>query len=214
LQREREVEHERARIARDLHDDLGTSLTQIIMLSSLANRAQTPPDKARQLIEQVGGRSREMVTALDEIVWAVNPKNDTLVALVRYLGHVAEELLQPAGIGCRLDVPNGLPTHPLSADIRHNLFLAFKEALNNCIRHSGTDRVLLGVELQPGEVIIRIEDAGAGFDLEARLAAGLGNGLTNIQKRMQDIGGRAEIKSAVGSGTTVTLRLPLAVASD
>ena len=213
LKRENEVEQERSRIARDLHDDLGTSLTQIIMLSSLANRDQTPPEKARQLIEQVGGRSKEMVTALDEIVWAVNPKNDTLVALVRYLGHFAEEMLQPAGIRCRLDIPHGLPAHPLSAEVRHHLFLAFKEALNNCIRHSGASLVQLGVDLKPDEVIISIKDDGRGFDPESGPSEEDGDGLTNIPGRMADIGGHAEIQSAPGRGTTVTLRLPLAARS-
>jgi signal transduction histidine kinase len=210
LRRENEVEQERSRIARDLHDDLGTSLTQIIMLSSLANRDQTPPEKARQLIEQVGGRSKEMVTALDEIVWAVNPKNDSLVALVRYLGHFAEEMLQPAGVRCRLDIPHGLPAHPLSAEVRHHLFLAFKEALNNCIRHSGATIVLLGVELKPDEVVISVEDDGRGFDPESGPHEEDGNGLINIPSRMASIGGRAEIQSALGSGTTVRLTLPLA----
>jgi signal transduction histidine kinase/ligand-binding sensor domain-containing protein len=214
LKRENEVEQERSRIAQDLHDDLGTSLTQIIMLSSLANLDQTPPEKARQLIEQVGGRSKEMVTALDEIVWAVNPKNDTLVALVRYLGHFAEELLQPAGVRCRLDIPHGLPAHPLSAEVRHHLFLAFKEALNNCIRHSGASLVQLGVDLKPDEVIISVADDGRGFDPESGPSDDDGNGLLNIPSRMASIGGHAEIQSAPGRGTTVTLRLPLAARND
>jgi len=211
LKRQHEIERERARIARDLHDDLGTSLTQIIMLSSLANRTQTQPEKARQLIEQVGGRSKEMVTALDEIVWAVNPKNDSLVGLVRYLGHFAEELLQPANIACRLNIPPNLPTHPLSAEIRHNLFLAFKEALNNSVRHSGTALIRLSVTLKPDEVIVQVIDEGKGFNPETTGASHQGNGLVNIQKRMEQIGGSAQVQSVVGQGTTVSLHLPLTV---
>jgi signal transduction histidine kinase/ligand-binding sensor domain-containing protein len=209
VQRQHEIERERARIARDLHDDLGTSLTQISVLSSLANREQTKPDKARQLIEQIGGRSQAMVTALDEIVWAVNPQNDSLAALVNYLGHFTEELLLPADIRCRLNLPNNLPPHPLSAEVRHNLFLAFKEALNNCVRHSGASQVRLSVELKPAEVVMRLEDNGKGFVAGTETIARRGNGLANIQKRMEQIGGVAEIQSAVGNGATVILRLPL-----
>jgi signal transduction histidine kinase len=179
------------------------------MLSSLANREQTRPEKARQLIDQVGGRSKEMVSALDEIVWAVNPKNDSLVELMRYLSHFAEELLQPADIRCRLNIPLDLPPHPLSAEIRHNLFLSFKETLNNCVRHSGATQIHLGVELKSNEVIIRIEDNGKGLSIDNETAARQGNGLPNIQKRMEQIGGSTEIHSVAGSGTTIIFRLPL-----
>ena len=208
LERQRAVERERSRIAQDLHDDLGTSLTQISMLSSLANRSQTSSAEARELIEQVRGRARSMVTALDEIVWAVNPKNDSLPELVNYLAHFAEEFFRPTPIRCRLEIPQDVPAHPLSAETRHHLFLAIKEALNNAARHSGATQVTLRAGFTVGEAAISVEDNGHGFQPDA--AGGRsGNGLPNLRKRLEQIGGRAEVRSASGQGTTITFHLPL-----
>lgn len=208
LERQREMERERARIARDLHDDLGTSLTQISMLSALANRDQTPSSEVKSIIEQVRGRARDMVTALDEIVWAVNPKNDSLIELVSYLDHFAQQFFRPSDIRCRLEIPNQLPPCPISAEQRHQLFLAFKEALNNAGRHSGASQVLVKVEIREKEAVISVEDNGHGFDpKENNLASG--NGLTNMRQRMNDVGGCTEVQSLPGKGTTVIFRMPL-----
>ncbi len=209
VEHQREMERERTRIARDLHDDLGTSLTQISMLSSLANREGTPAAEARELIQQVRGRAREMVTALDEIVWAVNPKNDSLAGLVGYLGHFAEEFYRPTEIRCRLDIPSDLASRPLSADVRHHLFLAFKEALNNTARHSGAQQVTVRIKTDADELIIEIEDDGHGLEKQAQLNPAHGNGLINMKRRMEQLGGRAEWRGASGKGTTVIFRVPL-----
>ena len=209
VERQREMEHERARIARDLHDDLGTSLTQISMLSALANREKTSADEAKELIQQVRGRAREMVIALDEIVWTVNPKNDSLAGLVSYLGHFAEEFFRPTGIRFRLDIPPQLPSAPLSADSRHHLFLAFKEAVNNVARHSGATQVSVSVKILADEVAIHVEDNGRGFETRADSSFQTGNGLTNMRRRLEQIGGRTDLQSIAGKGTTVTLHIPL-----
>lgn len=212
VERQREMERERTRIARDLHDDLGTSLTQISMLSALANREQTPATEARELIQQVRGRAREMVTALDEIVWAVNPRNDSLTGLVNYLGHFAEEFYRTTSIRCRLDIPTELPPHPLPAELRHQLFLAFKEALNNVARHAAATEVCIRIGVEPSGLVIKIEDNGRGFENQngAEVMAGnRGNGLTNMKRRLEQLGGRTELQSSRGVGTTVTFHAPL-----
>ncbi len=209
VERQRVTERERTRIAQDLHDDLGTSLTQISMLSALANREQTPPAEARELIDQVRGRAREMVTALDEIVWAVNPKNDSVRGLINYLGHFAEEFFRPTGIRCRLDLPHQLPPQTLSADLRHHLFLAFKEAVNNVARHSGANEVEIRSEIQRNEIMIQVKDRGRGFEPPTDATRRTGNGLINLRKRMEQAGGRAEIASVVGQGTAVSFYLPI-----
>jgi signal transduction histidine kinase len=212
VERQREMEQERSRIARDLHDDLGTSLTQISLLSALANREQTPAHEAKELIQEVRGRAREMVVALDEIVWAVNPQNDSLAGLVSYLGHFAEEFFRATDIRFRLDIPAELPTVSLSAESRHDLYLAFKEALNNIARHSGATEVQLRIAISAQEIIISVTDNGRGFEIpngKETVSGKLGNGLINMKRRLEQVGGRAEVQSQPTAGTTVTFLVPL-----
>jgi signal transduction histidine kinase len=209
VQRQREMERERTRIAQDLHDELGTSLTQISMLSALAYREQTPSTEARGIIQQVRGRAREMVTALDEIVWAVNPKNDSLIELVNYFGHFADEFFRPTSIRCRLDIPKELPNRPVTAELRHHLFLAFKEAANNAARHSGATEVRVRVETRETSVVISLEDNGCGFEERVTSDQRRGNGLTNMKQRLETVGGHTQIQSIVGQGTLVAFHLPL-----
>ncbi|HEY4415870.1 MAG TPA: two-component regulator propeller domain-containing protein [Verrucomicrobiae bacterium] len=210
VERQREMERERTRIAQDLHDDLGTSLTQISMLSALANRDQTPPAEAKELVQQVRSRAREMVTALDEIVWAVNPKNDSLLELINYLGYFAEEFFRPTSLRCQLDIPDFLPDgQSLSTETRHHLFLAFKEALNNVVRHSGASHVWVRVVADGHAITIFIKDDGHGLGTPDEAARRHGNGLNNMRQRLEQIGGRVEWQSAPGEGTVVTFRLPL-----
>ncbi len=209
LEGQRAVERERARIAQDLHDDLGTSLTQISMLSALANREETPASEMKDLIQLVRARAREMVTALDEIVWAVNPKNDVLPELINYLAQFAEEFFRPTTIRCRLEIPEDLPPHSFSVEVRHHLFLAFKEAVHNAARHSGATQVTLRVQPGAREIVIAVVDNGHGFDPGDGAGGRSGNGLTNLRKRMEQVGGHAEVRSAPGQGTTVAFHLPL-----
>jgi signal transduction histidine kinase/ligand-binding sensor domain-containing protein len=208
VERQREMERERARIAQDLHDDLGTSLTQISLLSALANREQTPPVEAKELVQQVRTRANEMVAALDEIVWAVNPKNDSLLELINYLGYFAEEFFRPTALRCRLDIPDFLPDGQLSAETRHHLFLAFKEALNNVARHSGATQVCVRVAARERTLTIFVEDNGHGWNPSDGTQR-RGNGLANMRQRLEQIGGRAEWQSVAGQGTVVTFHLPL-----
>jgi signal transduction histidine kinase len=209
LENQRAVERERARIAQDLHDDLGTTLTQIDILGALASRPGIPPSEA---IEQVGlmqAKSREMVTALDEIVWAVNPRNDSLAALTEYLCGFAEDFLSKASIHCRLDLAGNLPDIPLQSDLRHNLFLALKEALNNVVRHSQATEVWLRLKWSGRMATFIIQDNGVGFDPDLRAATDR-NGLRNMMERMKHIGGKYELHSQPQLGTSVefTFSLP------
>ena len=201
------LERERARIAQDLHDDLGASLTQIRFVGSLAGRPNTPAEEVREHIEQMRAGARTMVIALDEIVWAVNPKNDSLRALVSYLCHYAEEFLRPTGIRCRLDVPDELPDRPLASDVRHHLFLAFKEALNNVASHSAATEAQIQLTLPGRGIGIIIRDNGRGFN-PAALAAPGGDGLENMRRRLEAAGGRCEVQSKPGRGTAVSFHLP------
>ena len=207
LEQQRALERERARIAQDLHDDLGASLTRIRFVGSLAGRPSAPAEEVREHIEQMRAGARNMVIALDEIVWAVNPKNDSLQALVSYLCHYAEEFLRPTGIRCRLDVPDELPERPLASDVRHHLFLAFKEALNNLASHSAATEAQIQLALRGRGIDIMIRDNGRGFN-PAGLAVTGGDGLENMRRRLEAAGGQCKVQSAPGLGTTVSLHLP------
>jgi signal transduction histidine kinase/ligand-binding sensor domain-containing protein len=213
LERQRALERERARIARDIHDDLGASLTRITMLSqSVRGEVEAQPEAAADA-DQIYSTARELTRALDEIVWAVNPQHDTLDSLVTYLGRFAQQFLSAAGIRCRLDVPVNLPTWALTSEVRHNLFLAFKEALHNVLQHARATEVRVSLELQPGGFKLSIADNGCGFDtapakfnstprLEGTRLS-VGNGLCNMRKRLEEVGGRCEWETTPGEGTRV-----------
>lgn len=198
-------EAERSRIARDLHDDLGAGLTEISILAALAaeDADKTPLQPA---LEQLSLKAKQVVSSLDEIVWAVNPREDSLASLVEYAAAFAREFLDNARIPLRVDIEPGIPDHPLAAPVRHAVFLAVREALNNAAKHSEATEVKFSACIRDAALDIGITDNGRGFDLE--YAAG-GHGLGNLQHRMQEAGGGCRIGSRRGAGTTVTLTLPL-----
>ena len=205
LSRAREAE--RSRIARDLHDDLGGSLTEISMLATAVPSA-TPDAKAlRDRLTTISGKARTLVEALDEIVWAVNPRHDTADSLALYLTGFTRDFLGTGGIECVFDVPPALPHIHLEAEPRHGLFLALKEVLNNILRHSGA--TLARLSLTAGEWLeITVSDNGRG--LPGTEGSQGGDGLTNLRERLDSLGGVCEVTSRRGEGTTVRLRIPLA----
>jgi signal transduction histidine kinase/ligand-binding sensor domain-containing protein len=213
LEKARAVERERARIARDIHDDLGASLTRISLLSQTARSELEEQAPAAGPVDQIYGTARALTRAMDEIVWAVNPQHDSLDSLATYLGRFAQSFLSTAGLRCRLNVPLKLPSWPLTAEIRHNLFLAFKETLNNVVKHAAATEVRIELELTARGFMLVILDNGRGFVLNespgcapiavdtARSSGGYG--LVNIRKRLEEAGGKCEIQSAPGEGTKV-----------
>ena len=207
LRAQHELDRERARIAQDLHDDLGTNLTQISLLSGLADR-ETARDELKSLNQQIRQSARAMVSALDEIVWAVNPRNDSVAELINYLANFADEFFRASSISCRLDIPARLPAGALSSEMRHHLYLVFKESVNNVVRHSNATQAWITVTLEPGEVVISVKDNGPGFDASAP-GFKPGDGLLNMRSRMEQVGGRADIQSSPGQGTVVVIHLPL-----
>jgi signal transduction histidine kinase len=221
LERQRALERERARIARDIHDDLGASLTRITLLSQSVRAELEDQQTAAGDVDRIYSTARELTRALDEIVWAVNPRHDTLDSLVAYLGRFAQNFLSSANIRCRLDAPLQLPGRAVTAEIRHNLFLAFKEALNNVVKHAHASEVRVSFEFNDGRCTLVVADNGRGFDpknpagLQRSSADGLrsdsGNGLANMRKRLEEIGGECSWETAPGEGTRVRLSLPLKV---
>lgn len=205
---QRALAQERARIARDLHDDLGSNLTEITMLATAGPGSKWPAEDAAERMETIAGKSRTLVNALDEIVWAVDPNRDTLASAARYLASYAEEFLAGLKVACRVQLPNSFPDMVVSGEVRHHLFLAVKEALNNAIRHSNATEINFRVRVSREGLVICITDNGSGFDTSERSN---GYGLLNLRDRLAHLHGRCELESTPGTGTTVSLQLPLPV---
>ena len=207
LEMQRATERERARIAQDLHDDLGAGLTQISLNTALAQNPAMAPEVAGGLLGEIDQRARELVLALDEIVWAVQPKNDAVPSLARYLCQFAQSSLQPANIACRLEVSPHLPEAFVNAEQRHQLYLAFKEALHNVIQHAAATEVRLEIHATESTFTLSLADNGRGFQPGSEREGA--DGLTNMRARLQRLGGLCEVTSALNSGTRVLLQLPL-----
>ena len=207
LHHQQQVERERSRIAQDLHDDLGAGLTEIGLTTDLAQNAALSATESREYVREVGGLARELVQRMDEIVWAVNPRNDSLNSLSVYACQYAQRLLKPLQLACRFDVQPGLPAITLNSEHRYNFFLAFKEAMNNVARHSGATELQLAIHAGEGKLVFLVADNGCGFELGGELAGA--DGLRNIRDRMERMGGHCEIQSQPGCGTRVTLWVPL-----
>ncbi len=210
MERQHELERERSRIAQDIHDDVGASLSRIAMLSQPARSELAEPERTAAVLSRIYTTAREVTRALDEIVWAIDPRHDTLDSLVDYMGRFAQGFLAAANIRCRLDLPVVVPAWPLTAETRHNLFLAFKEALNNALKHAAATEVRISLALQPDAFVLVVKDNGRGFDLTRSASTdsvriNSGNGLQNMKQRLGRIGGHCEIISAKGEGTSVSL---------
>lgn len=205
---ERALEQERARVARDLHDELGAGLTEIGLLGSLmANPSVATATKAGYL-GTLGDVSRSLVSALDEIVWAINPDYDTIDDLAGYLWLQAQRLLKPAGIECSPVTSVSIPSGRLGSRSRQSLLLAFKEALNNVIKHSGASRVDLAIRVEQDKVIVSIADDGTGISGDSKPQPG-SQGIAGMRERMHDLGGDCEVVARSEGGTMVNLMLPL-----
>jgi signal transduction histidine kinase len=200
------MEEERTRIAQDLHDELGSGITEISMLAARAKSAGALDDKRERHLEQVGVKARELVTALDEIVWAMNPRHDSVASLVSYLSLYAERFLKLANISWRLDSPNGTIDQVVDSRRRHQLFLAFKEALTNIVRHSNATEVQLNIRCDAAKVLVAIADNGRGLPTDSRTDNM--DGVSNMRNRIEKLGGRFEITGQQGKGTTVRFEVP------
>lgn len=210
LEQRHAIERERGRIAKDIHDDLGSSLTRIMMLGERAEEGLGKGENVGGHVQKIVASSRHTVQVLDEIVWAVNPENDTLDGLIGYIGHYVHELFENTNMSCRLDVPMELSAITLPAELRHNLFLVVKEAFHNVLKHSHASEVRMQVAVASLRMQIVIQDNGIGFNLPS---ARKGNGLENMAKRMESLGGRFHVMAAPQQGTKLTIELELKDAS-
>lgn len=208
LEQQAALHKERARIAKDIHDDLGASLTQITFLGELAHQDRDVPEKVGDHVNLISNTARQAVKSLDEIVWAVNPRNDTLAHFIDYTGQFALDYLRLAGIRCRLDLPDQVPARELSTDVRHNLFLVVKEAINNAVKYAHATELRLRIAVSEEKLELSIEDNGRGFAQPPE--SNDTDGLRNMRLRMEDIGGRCWIQGRPGAGAKIALELPWA----
>ena len=187
------MDRERARIARDLHDDLGHGLTQIVLLSDLTSTEQTSENELQGL-QQIASTAKRGIRSLDEAVWAINPRNDTLPDLIDYLAHFVMQSLRSAGIQYQMDLPDHPPELTVPSETRHGLFLTVKEAMNNILRHADATSVALTIALEDRDLVITLADDGRGF--ATRNGAAGQDGLRNMSQRMNEIGGVFRANSA------------------
>jgi signal transduction histidine kinase len=205
LERANAVSVERERIARDLHDEVGATLTAVATRLELAGRGAEPGPAAevRRAQELLQGAARTM----SDIIWSTDPRQDTLEATVAYLSQYAADFLEAGGLQYDLVLPSEVPRQPLPAALRHDLLLVVKEALNNVLRHARAVRVRMSWAFAPGELALCLEDDGGG--LGAGPGHRNGNGIANMRRRVETHRGTFEIEARDGQGTRVCVHLPL-----
>jgi signal transduction histidine kinase len=208
-EQERALERERSRIAQDLHDDLGSLLTRISLLSGLLQSEKNNPAQVEANAAKISQSANQTVRALEEIVWAVRPGSDSLQSLVDYIAHFAKELFEGDTARCRLDLPRDLPAQPLPPDVRHNIFLVVKEALTNALKHAGANEVRVQAKVSAGVLEISVQDNGRGFDGGRLPEEGKRHGLGNMRSRADMIGGALAVQTKAGEGTVIMLTVKL-----
>lgn len=200
------VERVRSRIAADLHDDLGASLSRIAVLSEVASRRS---DGAERELRQIADTARQLTDEASDMVWSIDPAHDDLESLLVRLRRLAGDLLAERGIALEWSVPPGTDGVRLPADQRRHLLLVLKEALHNAARHAGATRVGVRVEWMRGVLSAEVSDDGRGFDPDApRPAADGGRGLANLRVRARAMGAELAVRSVPGHGTTIALTVP------
>ena len=208
LRREEALALERARISRDIHDDLGNGLSVVATLSELAHNDVDKGD-AHKRLDQIYEVANELARNVDEIVWAVNPANDGWEPFISYFEQYTEYFLGSSGLSFHFSRPTELSGRPIASKTRHHLLLTVREAVGNVLKHAAASQVKIIMRIEGDILEVRVEDNGAGFDVGQGKAVGH-DGLGNMAKRMKEAGGTMDIQSAPGQGTTVTLRVRLA----
>jgi ligand-binding sensor domain-containing protein/two-component sensor histidine kinase len=202
-----EVERVRTRIAADLHDDIGANLTKIGILSEVVYQQVNGAERVvAEPISSIARITRESVAAMGDIVWAINPRKDSLRELIRHMREFAGEIFSNREIEFDIREPSSDISVRLGADVRRTVFLVFKEAVNNIVRHSDCRRADIEMRLTGAHLVLQVSDDGRGFDPAEESE---GNGLLSMQRRAAAAGGEVEIASRQRSGTRITLRLPI-----
>ncbi|HKX83684.1 MAG TPA: PAS domain S-box protein, partial [Pyrinomonadaceae bacterium] len=215
-ERMRELQKVRSRIATDLHDDIGSSLTQIAVLSEVARgqASQLNADGVSTPLERIKNVSRELVAVMSDIVWAINPQKDYLNDLVQRMRRFGSDVLSGRGIGFEFTAPEMDGATELGANIRREVFAVFKESINNAGKYSECTKVATDFSVSGGVLTLTVSDDGKGFDTDLVLSEEFrpemgGNGLASIRRRAAELGGVCDIRSEIGKGTKLVLKVPL-----
>ncbi|MGH7601370.1 MAG: ATP-binding protein, partial [bacterium] len=220
LERQQTLENERKRISKDMHDELGANLTKIAILSDLAQKDVAEPVKLQTQLQKISEIARATIDNMSEIIWAINPQHNTLDGLAAYLRKYAANYLELTPVQYRLDFPETVPGHPLSAEFRRHIFMVVKEALHNVIKHAQATELEMKLGAFDHTLEIAIQDNGKGFCTETlngtkaakgvEPVSGYGNGMPNMAKRIAEIGGRLDIQSRPQHGTTIKIYAKIA----
>jgi signal transduction histidine kinase len=205
LEEQRALATERTRIARDLHDDLGTALTGLALELDVAGRQAKEVAPLAGRLSEAAQRTRDLAERMREVVWTVNPKCDTVSSLASFLEQQVSQFLRADGLRLRLDFPEDIPELPLGAEARHELALSVREALTNVVRHAQATEVTLSLAITDQTLRVQVKDNGRGF----RQCQTNAHGLANMKARMERVRGSFECLCAPDGGTAVTFRLPL-----
>lgn len=206
LEQQRLVDQERNRISKDMHDEIGSGLTHIALMTELIQTQKKADDELRKDVGSISTSARKLVDSMSEIIWALNPHNETLENLIAYIREHAFQYFEPFDIDFEIHFPDTVPDKKLSNEQRRNLFLVSKEALNNALKHANASKVSFSIYYQKNQLEFCIEDNGQGFDeTKIRRAA---NGLQNMEKRMTDIGGQFIISTS-DRGTKIVCSITL-----
>jgi signal transduction histidine kinase len=195
------------RIARDLHDDVAASLSSIRILSQVAKSRfeQLSPDAA-QLLQQINRSAQSTLDEIGDIIWAIKPHPDYLNDMADRMREYATRMLDARDLDYHIDIPRNLPALELDVEARRNIYLIFKEAINNILKHSQCTHIEIGLIAEPNQLVLRVEDNGIGFDTET---VRRGHGLGNMASRANDIRGNLSIEATPDQGTKVLFVLPL-----
>jgi len=210
LERQGAMERERARIARDIHDSLGAGLTRVALMSDLARRGQRPAAEVRERLDAIHRDAHDLTRSVDEIVWAVNPRNDTAARFVSYVVHDVEQFVRAGELTLRLDVPDYLPDNlPLTAQVRHHVCLAVRELLQNVLRHAQATHIDFSITLGDEQLVVTVADDGIGFTGTGDQAIGQ-DGLANVADRIAEVGGTVTFDTSAQAGARVAISVPIA----
>lgn len=201
------VERIRNKVARDLHDDVGSTLSTINILSSMAKtKLLTDPVKTSEYISKITHNSQHMMESMDDIVWSIKPDNDNMQRIVARMREYASSILEPKDIEIEFRIDEKIEELKLNMESRRDVFLIYKEALNNSAKYSQCTQVKVFIGTENKKLVIRITDNGIGFNVQT---ADSGNGLGNMQKRAEVLRGSLDIKSEEGKGTEISLMIPV-----